>query len=399
MLIRSVIAAGISNGFDAVAPARTESSIMYPRPACAQRTIRPALWSFAVLASLVPMVVHALPAFKRQTGQDCLACHAGGRFPDLTPYGRMFKLTGYTLGQRALSLSAMAVASVARVRNVSRSDDAAADFQKNGSPILATASAFIAGRVTDNIGLFSQITYDNYASQDAQGRFQGHTSIDNVDVRYADRFITTGRDPIVGVSLNNNPSVTDPWNTAAAWMQYVPVPSPTAYRFVDGAAPYPGFGAGGNLAGLNAYAFWNSMLYVELGTYRTANHAFRFLSAGIDAAEVTPLRGSNNPYWRVAVSHERGSHDLMVGASGMTAHVYDGGSDPSDPDNLGRFRNTAVDARYQYLLDPHAVTVQVAYMRQKQDYSQSALDCGLPDCAAGDPQGFVDAAGNPVGPI
>jgi len=36
----------------------------------------------------------ALPSFARQTGQQCVACHNG--FPELTPYGRQFKLNGYT---------------------------------------------------------------------------------------------------------------------------------------------------------------------------------------------------------------------------------------------------------------------------------------------------------------
>ncbi|HUW27311.1 MAG TPA: cytochrome C, partial [Sulfuriferula sp.] len=50
----------------------------------------------------------AVPSFARQTGQNCVACHAGGQFPELTPYGRLFKLTGYTIGQRELPLAAMA---------------------------------------------------------------------------------------------------------------------------------------------------------------------------------------------------------------------------------------------------------------------------------------------------
>jgi hypothetical protein len=44
----------------------------------------------------------ALPIFVRQTGQSCIACHAGGQFPELTPYGRMFKLNGYTFGERTV---------------------------------------------------------------------------------------------------------------------------------------------------------------------------------------------------------------------------------------------------------------------------------------------------------
>jgi len=35
-----------------------------------------------------------------------------GSSPELTPYGRLFKMTGYTIGQRAMPISAMAVASL-----------------------------------------------------------------------------------------------------------------------------------------------------------------------------------------------------------------------------------------------------------------------------------------------
>src|ERR1700692_1510933 len=38
----------------------------------------------------------ALPSFARQTGQPCGTCHTD--FPALTPYGRRFKLLGYTPG-------------------------------------------------------------------------------------------------------------------------------------------------------------------------------------------------------------------------------------------------------------------------------------------------------------
>jgi hypothetical protein len=38
----------------------------------------------------------ALPSFARQTGQPCGTCHTD--FPALTPFGRRFKLLGYTVG-------------------------------------------------------------------------------------------------------------------------------------------------------------------------------------------------------------------------------------------------------------------------------------------------------------
>jgi len=326
----------------------------------------------------------ALPAFARQTDQNCVSCHAGGQFPELTPYGRLFKLTGYTIGERAVPFSLMGVWSYAKVADTSKSDSPATDFQKHATPIFATGSLFVAGKITDNIGVFSQTTYDNYASQSTNtdglpsGDFKGHSQADNMDLRIADRFIDANGDLIIGASLNNNPSVSDVWNSAAAWMQYVPVPSPSSHQFIDGTTPFPGFGSGGNIAGLNLYAYWNQAVYAEIGTYRTANRAFSLFSAGIADADKTKLRGSGNPYWRFTLTHEWGPHNVMVGTSGMVAHIYDAGSDTSDPDNLGKIRNSGIDGQYQYLLDPHTITVQVAYMRQKQDYSANTMAAAAP---------------------
>lgn len=333
---------------------------------------------------LLPRQASAIPLFNRQTGQNCVACHAGGQFPELTPYGRLFKMTGYTIGQRTIPVSGMAVVSYSKVADTSKSDDPNADFQKNGSLILPTASLFLAGKITDNIGAFAQITYDNYASQSDDGKFHGHTNVDNVDIRYADRFIDTRRDLIVGVSVNNNPSVSDPWNTAAAWMQYVPVPSPTSSQFIDGSAPYPGYGSGGNVAGITAYAYWNQMLYAEIGGYRTADGVFRFMSGGLANADVTKLNGIN-PYWRLAINHEWGAHSLMVGTSGMVADVYDDPLDTSDSSTTHHFKDLGLDAQYQYLLDPHSVTAQVAYMKTHHRY---------PGFLVGQAAAFVDSSGN-----
>jgi hypothetical protein len=324
-----------------------------------------ALLAVAALAALwLPGDALAIPAFNRQTGQNCVACHAGGQFPELTTYGRLFKLTGYTLGARAIPLSMMALGSVSKVANKSKSADPGQDFQKNGQPIFATASLLAGGKVTDNVGGFVQVTFDPYAVQGGDGAFHGHSGADNIDVRYADRFIDTGRDLIVGVSVNNNPSVSDPWNTAAAWMQYVPVPSPTSSRFIDGSAPYPGFGAGGNLAGVTAYGYWNQAVYAELGGYRSATGVARVMSAGVPDADNTRLRGTN-PYWRLAVNREWGAHSLMLGTSGMVAHAYDDNLDTTDPATVHRFRDMGLDAQYQYLLDPHSITGQLAYMRNQ----------------------------------
>jgi hypothetical protein len=350
--------------------------------------LTPTLAWLAVLTVLAPMQAQAVPSFARQTGQNCVSCHAGGQFPELTPYGRMFKMTGYTIGSRAMPLAVMGVVTYAKVADSAKTDDPT-DFVKNGSAVFSSGSLFIAGKITDNIGLFSQITYDNFASPNDDGSFSGHTSADNIDLRYADRFVDANRDLIVGVSLNNNPSVTDPWNTAAAWMQYVPAAGLKSHQFADANTPFPGFGAAAPVAGISAYMFWNKTVYAELGTYRTANQGLSFMSAGLPDGELTQLSGSNNPYWRLALTREWGPHNLMVGTTGMIAHVYDG--DPSDPGNLEDYRNTGIDAQYQYLLDPHTVTAQVAYMRQVQNYSANLLAAGSPIASLAD--------GTPVDPV
>src|SRR5208337_4213908 len=43
-----------------------------------------------------PPTASAVPSFARQTGQPCATCHTA--FPELTPFGRQFKLMGYTSG-------------------------------------------------------------------------------------------------------------------------------------------------------------------------------------------------------------------------------------------------------------------------------------------------------------
>lgn len=328
--------------------------------------------------SFAPMQAQALPLFARQTGQNCMACHAGGQFPELTQYGRMFKLTGYTLGQRTnLPVSAMALLTRSSVNNTSKSTDPAGDFQKNDSVIFPTGSVFIGGKITDNIGAFTQITIDKYSTS-ADGSFVDQIGADNMDFRYADRFVSPGNDWIVGVSLNNNPSVSDPWNTAPAWMQYVPVPSPTSSSFIDGNAPYPGYAAGGNLAGITAYTYWNQTLYGEIGSYHTAKHLFHFMSAGSPGSD---LKGFN-PYWRLAYTKQWGAHYLMLGTSGMVTSAYL--NDPTAPDHV---RDIGLDAQYQFLLDPHSVTMQLAYMHERHRY---------PDSVANQPATYFDAAGNPL---
>jgi len=317
-----------------------------------QRMIRLSLTALMAvfLNMLTPLVAHAIPAYARQTGQNCLACHAGGQFPELTPYGRLFKLTGYTLGSRNIPISVMGVVSLSK----SLHPDSDPEFVKDSNLIFQTGSVFLGGKISDNIGIFAQATYNNY---DGDSGYQGVWGSDNFDMRYADRYISPSNDIIVGVSLNNNPSVTDVWNSAPAWIIYAPtqfgVTGPDASPIVDN--------LGAQVAGVNAYVMWNNLLYAEIGVYKTANGVFSFLSQGTSDINQTKLSGTN-PYLRLALSHEWGAQNLMVGAFGLNANIFPDNTVQSGP--TIQYRDRGVDAQYQYLLDPQTVSAQFSYIRE-----------------------------------
>ncbi len=328
-----------------------------------------ALFAGFLIATLWSATAHAVPAFNRQTGQNCVACHAGGNYPDLTAYGRLFKMTGYTIGSRALPVAVMAVGSYNRTSSTHSADpdfDSPANFPKDGNLIFQTASLFLAGKVTDNIGGFVQYTYNNYDHQDASdSHWVGHAASDNFDLRFADRIINPANDVIYGASLNNNPSVTDPWNSAPAW----------AFNVVPGSSgpattPLLAGGLAQTVAGLNAYVYWHKTVYAELGAYRTADGFWSFLSHGltVDRGDMTFVKGAN-PYWRVALTKDWGPHSAMIGAMGLNAKVY---PDPTDPSGeTSNYRDTGIDAQYQYILDPHAFTFTASYIHEHVSYASS----------------------------
>ena len=297
---------------------------------------------------------HALPSFARQTGQNCVACHAGGQFPELTPYGRLFKLTGYTIGQRALPLAAMAVLTANKVKV---NDPAATGHSQDGKPIFNTASLFIAGKISDKTGGFVQITYNNYAGDTG---YSGHTGSDNLDLRYADRLIDANSDLIYGFTLHNNPGVQDVWNSTPAW-GYGVVPSSTA---VGGAIkPMLDGGLAQQVAGIGAYAYWNKMVYAELTGYRTGDGIFSFMTQG-NGSQIN-IRGTN-PYARLALTHEWGPHNVMIGLSHLDVQQYTDTTSHSGPTD--HYRDTGIDFQYQYLLDPYTLTATVTRIHENIDY-------------------------------
>ena len=310
-----------------------------------------ALLLCGVLSLLVATDAYAVPAFARQTGENCASCHVS--FPELTPFGRYFKLTGYTLGERqALPLAMMVQAGV--TSSASKHDDTGAKIPKDGEVILQQASLFLAGKVNDNVGGFVQITYDGQAH---------HSGSDNIDLRAVDRTKLAGKELIYGLTLHNNPTVQDVWNSTPAfgfpWFtSYYAVGVPVS-TLIDG-------GLGQASAGTGGYLYWDKSFYGEVSFYQTSDGIFSILRSGhTDPASKVALKGSN-PYWRFAYNHEWGDHSLMLGTYGMQAQIYSDPLDTSSPKT--KYTDTAVDFQYQYITDDHTVTSQGTWIHEKQKY-------------------------------
>lgn len=326
------------------------------------------LWLLSVL--LASAEAHAVPAYARQTGENCIACHIN--FPELTPFGRYFKLSGYTLGKKAaLPLSAMLQLGMTKTRNTTNgTPDGVSPSLDPGAPPVVTdgriipqqLSLFVAGKLTDNIGIFNQWT----ATDDSQHR---HTSIDNTDIRYADRVWAQDVDFMYGFSLHNNPTMQDVWNTTPVW-GYPYASSGTAVGPVAGTILEGGLSG---VAGMGAYFFWNKTLYAELTAYRNSDQILSVLRAGQDATGYTKLNGYN-PYWRLALNHEAGAHSFMVGTFGMVANVYPNNTDPTGPTD--KFKDIGLDAQYQYITDPHTFTLLLTSIREKANWNASGPSAG-----------------------
>ena len=131
------------------------------------------LW---VAVIVLPGPASAVPSFARQTGMACTACHT--EFPQLTPFGRWFKLNGYTMsnGESKLPpLAGMAQPSFTRTAK-NQVPKAAPSFGENDNFALTQASLFYAGRLlgpyadallgpqlgswANHVGTFIQGTYD-----------------------------------------------------------------------------------------------------------------------------------------------------------------------------------------------------------------------------------------------
>ena len=360
------------------------------------RTIGEVSRNFSALGVLAAALLaaapeaEAVPSFARQTGMACEACHTV--YPELTHFGRVFKANGYILSnvkqvrdvtgkkEELLSLAQTVPLSIMAQVSYTQMKTSVPDLSAAGAPGVAqngTAgfpqqlSLFYAGKIAPNFGAFFQLTYANDS---------GTIGIDNTDLRFADTTLLSNNSPLTyGISLNNNPTVQDLWNSVPAWGFPFAASnanvSPLAGTAIDGAFAQ-------DVAGLTGYLFWNESLYAEVGAYRSAKQGVTSELTG----GAGPLDGSASnvmsglaPYWRVAYEYNWAQHSIEAGLYGAEFRLYPGGAPGAEAPLTGplnRFNDVAEDVQYQYVGDEHQVTVAGTHIHESMTLDASFASGG-----------------------
>jgi len=313
-------------------------------------------WIFISIVILLPFnITNALPSYARQTQMSCTACHPS--FPELNSFGRQFKMNGYTLTSATtisdqgdslkpstrlnllsnLPLSVMVQSSFANV-----SKDVPGQ-QNNYGQFPQQLSMFFAGQITPHIGSFIQMTY-------ADGSF----GLDNADIRYANTTSLGTGSLLYGLTLNNNPTSQDLWNTSPAWrFPYASAsaaPSPAKSTLIES--------LGGQVIGIGAYALLNNFLFAEFSTYR---------SAQIGAHNPPDTTNTNVvksfiPYWRLALQHEWDKNYIELGTSGIASTQYISGISGA----LDKFVDMGVDVQFERTMPLGTFSLHSSYIFENE---------------------------------
>ncbi|MBI1424286.1 MAG: hypothetical protein GC149_12520 [Gammaproteobacteria bacterium] len=305
---------------------------------------------------------YAIPSFARQTGMQCSACHTV--FPELTPFGRQFKLRGYTLGAGFadkqfpynLPLAARLQFGETSVKDRYKGANPAADFPQSNKPIVQLLGLYYGGKIAGKVGAFAQYNYDGIEKKWAA---------EMIDVRYADSLMAGNKELIYGVSVSNSPSMEDVWNTSGMWV--FPYTSdagimPMQTSLLD---MMPLANQVGNVG---VYGFYDSQLYVEFGfMHNGKNGVFRPLNVGTPLA--TAISG-NAPHLRLAWEKDWGdSNSFMIGGNALRANIY------PDPTNLNgptdRYTDAMVDTQFQHYDGDHLYSLLASYGHEKRDWTAS----------------------------
>lgn len=318
--------------------------------------------AFIFFSAWVPRAF-AVPSYARQTGLPCSGCHYTP--PELNAAGRLFKLMGYVdkvkndnldvpSGPRRSGLDLLKTLPLSAWFEASESSTNSPQpgTQNSSFEFPQDISLFLAGAWATHVGSFLQVTYDAQAD---------NFGMDNTDIRYANKIERSGKEWDYGLTLNNNPTVEDLWNSTPAWgypfIASDSAPTPAAAPLIQG-------GLGQDVAGIGAFTMWNQHLYLAGTLYRSDHLGTAQPNSGQDAA--FNIRGVA-PYWRVAWQQNGRTSNLEVGAYGI--HLKSTPGAVSGPEDS--YTDFGPDFQYDRVFGKDVLSVRGTYVRENSDLPAS----------------------------
>ena len=316
----------------------------------------------------------ALPSYARQTGLACNGCHYTP--PELNPAGRLFKVLAYVDRTKSSNIEVSEGDKRRPGLEMLQTLPLGAWFETSFTSTKSTQSGtqngnfefpqdvslFLAGGWAAHVGSFLQVTYN--AQKD-------HFSMDNTDIRYAQKLQLAKKEFVYGLTLNNNPTVEDLWNTTPVW----------GYPFIaSDSAPTPAAATiitslGQDVAGFGGYSMYDQHLYIAGTIYRTDHIGSSQPTNGQNASH--NIRGVA-PYWRAAWQNIGSKNMFEVGAYGMHVSSTPGAlSGPKDT-----YTDYGPDVQYDRTIGRRDVlSVRGTYLRENSTLNATLAAGGASQAA------------------
>lgn len=307
----------------------------------------------SVLAYAAAQPARALPSYAQQTGLPCSQCHSIAFGPALTSYGRQFKLNAYALGEHKSSVPLALMTVVGYTQTSQDLPEAPEHFGTNDNWAMNELTGFIAGHIGDHAGTFIEAAYSGVEKHTAWGAF---------DVRYARSFELGGHGIVGGITVNNNPTVSDLWNSTSVWSfpytgsELAPTPS---------AAPIIYDGISETVLGPTFYAMIDDHLYLEAGGYKSLSDSM-LRNVGLYADDNSNL-DKWAPYWRAALQFTNGSNYYSIGMLGLNVTQK-----PEGAATTNSFNDFGLDGTYQYMRDDGSnLQANLSYVHESRNLNAS----------------------------
>ncbi len=307
---------------------------------------------------------YAIPSFSRQTGLSCNVCHSNP--PQLTAFGRDFKLKGYVLSDmtdltkvgtsRNLLLSRYLPLSFEILVSNTAFQTIQPGTQNNAAGFPQQLSLILGGGFASHFGGLAHLSYKHA---------DDHFGLDDIDLRYANQGQLAGKDWMYGILLSNTPTAEDVWNTTPSWgfpwissgSTVSPIASPIITML------------GADVAGVGGYSMWNHHLYTGATLFRSEH-----------AGALAPVTGTGYqynisgvaPYWRAAWQQSWGDNYLEVGTYGIYVNSFRNAiSGPED-----RYVDPSFDFQFERPFGSNLLDVHGSYTYEKANLGAAFAAAG-----------------------